>query len=52
LVFTVFAYNNFIPVIEEMTPLMAAEGRLMQIETATPQLSSKPDRVDNPAANE
>jgi hypothetical protein len=33
-----------------MTPLMAAEGRHAQIETAAPRPTSKLDRVDNLAA--
>ncbi len=33
-----------------MTPLMAAEGWHVQMETAAPRLTSKLDRVDNPAA--
>jgi hypothetical protein len=48
-VFTEFAYNNSIQVSIGVTPLMAAEGRHAQMETAAPTPSSKLDRVDNPA---
>jgi hypothetical protein len=48
-VFAEFAYNNSIHASIGVTPLMAAEGRHAQIETAAPRPSSKLDGVDNPA---
>ncbi len=50
LVFAEFAYNNSVHASIGMTPLMAAEGRHAQMETAAPRPTSKLDGVDNPAA--
>ncbi len=45
-----FAYNGIIHLSIEMTPLIAAEGQHEQMETAAPRLTSKLDKVYNPAA--
>jgi transposase InsO family protein len=50
LVFAEFADNNSIHASIGMTPVMAAEGRHAQMETAAPRPSSRLDGVDNPAA--
>jgi hypothetical protein len=50
LVFAEFAFNNSIHASIGVTPLMAAEGRHVQMETTVPRPSSKLDGVDNPAA--